>query len=292
MLKDQNNQNDSLVVIPSYNVEMQIPAQEIVNGIRDLTQAIAAFSLRLEVELEPFKDVTKGVAKAWLSRQQDLESTLEKLKPLFVALFQHSEAKKPLQEHGILPHLSTPWDRFNPESPELFPSDVMHYYSTEWDRVGDVFRANVETYEISEDAKADFRSALKCHETGLYRSSVLTLLPSAEMEFRRAFKIDPKEQAASLKELRDAVGKLPIGRVIGPVALFDLFKTLNEHMYEHVNSPDDIGRFLSDPIPNRHAAIHGHVRYDSELNSLNALIMADYIFFLISQLSKLVEASE
>ncbi len=41
-------------------------------------------------------------------------------------------------------------------------------------------------------------------------------------------------------------------------------------------------RFAQDPVPNRHAAVHGLVSYSSMQNSLNTIFMADYIFQVIS----------
>ena len=61
-----------------------------------------------------------------------------------------------------------------------------------------------------------------------------------------------------------------------------LFRRLTEHLYEHVKSEADRKRFAQDPIPNRHAAVHGLVTYSSMQNSLNAIFMAEYVFQVIS----------
>ena len=41
-----------------------------------------------------------------------------------------------------------------------------------------------------------------------------------------------------------------------------------------------------DPVPNRHAALHGRVSYASEKSSLNMLIMTDFIFDAISKVAR------
>jgi hypothetical protein len=62
----------------------------------------------------------------------------------------------------------------------------------------------------------------------------------------------------------------------------NLFRRLTKHLYENVRTEPDRQRFAQDPVPNRHAAVHGLVIYSSMQNSLNTIFMADYIFQVIS----------
>ena len=55
--------------------------------------------------------------------------------------------------------------------------------------------------------------------------------------------------------------------------IFGLFRPVAE---------EDLQRLEQDPVPNRHAAMHGYVSYSSPQNSLNAIFVADYMFRLIS----------
>ena len=54
--------------------------------------------------------------------------------------------------------------------------------------------------------------------------------------------------------------------------IFGLFSRVDE---------DDLQRVEQDPVPNRHAAMHGFVSYSSPQNSLNTIFVADYMFRLI-----------
>ena len=54
--------------------------------------------------------------------------------------------------------------------------------------------------------------------------------------------------------------------------MFGLFRRVDE---------GDLQRVGQDPVPNRHAAMHGFVSYSSPQNSLNAIFVADYMFRLI-----------
>jgi hypothetical protein len=44
---------------------------------------------------------------------------------------------------------------------------------------------------------------------------------------------------------------------------------------------ENLAKISGDSIPNRHAAIHGYVSYDSAQSSLNAIFITDYIFQVI-----------
>lgn len=239
-----------------------------------------------------FERVTRNlpqVTKALGARLQNARAVIGKLRPLIEWFALTSAAKAPLQNRGILPHRSTPWDLFNKEKPEEFPAAVLDFYSTRWDEAEAIFLSELEEREVSDDAKRAFEEALQCHRQGLYRASVLTLLPTIELEFRRAFEIEPRAKGmTSLAPLRQAVGRqVPAGASLSHIAPLRLFEVLDEHLYVNVHTQEAVEKFSRDPVPNRHAAIHGLVVYDSALNSLNAIILADYVFFIITQLSDL-----
>jgi len=47
-----------------------------------------------------------------------------------------------------------------------------------------------------------------------------------------------------------------------------------------------LARMEADPVPNRHAALHGIIVYRSFKNSLNAIFMTDYIFQVVDAVKK------
>ena len=54
-------------------------------------------------------------------------------------------------------------------------------------------------------------------------------------------------------------------------------------VFQRVGNEEDRERLKQNPVPNRHAALHGFVTYDSPQNSLNAIFIADYIFRIIGE---------
>ncbi len=68
--------------------------------------------------------------------------------------------------------------------------------------------------------------------------------------------------------------------------LFDrvMLERIREHAYEQVWTEDERERFEGDPVPNRHAAIHGRVAYSTHKHSMNMLILTDYVFRILPPL--------
>lgn len=246
-----------------------------LRGLQDSMQGIRNFFAN---DLNRITKAIGGLVASW--------------QPLVQQLVKDSEAKKVLRENGLLPHRTTPWEQFDSENPAAFPAAVRAFYNQSWDEVRAAFLADIDGYNIGEETKQAFKEAIECHSAGLYRSAILTLLPAAEMEFRRTYAIEPGKGAASLKELRKAFDILPAGVVLSHFAPIDLFDTLDAHMYEEVKSEAALQKFMADEVPNRHAAIHGLIHYKTEISSINALIMTDYVCFLISQVSEYLEAAE
>lgn len=264
--------------IPTVNISIPDAASEVraLTGhlnrqFLGMEQLIAKLRRNLSVDLDPIR--------------QSLQSLQRDLAPLLEELNRHSTAKAKLREIGLLPHATTPWRAFSEISSDDFPSICRRHYRENWGEIEREVKTEIADYMISASARQSLEDALACHGAGLYRSAVLTLLPSVEMEFRRAFEIIPGDPAASLVELRRAIKMAPAQYITSHVAPFDLFRILDNHLYATVKTPEALMRFEGDPIPNRHAAIHGLIEYTEELHSLNTIFMADYVFFLISQLA-------
>jgi hypothetical protein len=57
---------------------------------------------------------------------------------------------------------------------------------------------------------------------------------------------------------------------------------LVEHLYVNVYTEEELQKVARDAVPNRHAALHGLVPYKTFQNSMNVLIMGDFMFQVIS----------
>ena len=63
-----------------------------------------------------------------------------------------------------------------------------------------------------------------------------------------------------------------------------MLQRLRTHAYERVITADELARFERDPVPNRHAAMHGRVAYSTRKHSMNMLILTDYVFRILPPL--------
>lgn len=133
--------------------------------------------------------------------------------------------------------------------------------------------------------------ALELHEIGHYRPVVRLLFPEIERVARKELFPDWNKSLTSLKELRDAAGNHLGFSTFGSIEYsWHLFAKVSRHLYEYVNLDRvSIAKYENDPVPNRHASLHGTVVYKTVNNSLNAIIMAETMFIIISDLKKVVD---
>ena len=207
-----------------------------------------------------------------------------------------------LRKAGWIPHYTTPFDLIAEceEEPEAVRDQLTHYYEENWKYVRSQIESRLPSYQIDEEAKATLREALDAHEAGLYRCVSRVLFPEIERVFRA-------------KLFDDQIGHIPYDTLVeklvgedrslgdfmrGGLYELDIFGVLTKHikhgdesesgefiygLFQKVGSEEDRERLTQDPIPNRHAALHGLVVYSSRQNSLNVIFVADYIFRIFGQ---------
>ena len=284
------NEGDQLHKLPNFKIpNLQIIDPDVLANVRSAT---AQWQQQF-VELD---NAMKGIRKKLQSDMAPIKRALQALQAdwgsFFKEINKNNAAKLKLREAGLLPHRTTPWSTFQGEDLNAVSRITFEHYANNWDQIEKQIITELDGYQISTSAKQSFYEALACHRNRLYRPAVLTLLPSVEMEFRKAFELKAGDPGASLKELRKIIKKVPAGYVLSHVAPFDMFRVLDEHLYESVETEETLEKFQNDPVPNRHAAIHGLIEYTDVLHSLNAIIIADYVFLMISQITKYAEEQE
>ena len=262
----------------------------------DIESLVKAFRLcsgrmsgKIQEDLQPINEIYEklvSILRPFTVALSTFVLSVARFTEICAPIFLELSALDKLKEVGILPHRTTPWSEFSMDNINEFPVRVLEYYHQNWQAVASVLSKDIETYEISDSAKQYFHEALTCHGHGLYRSSILTLFPAIEMEYRSACKIKVGSPAASLLDLIEFVEVSPSSFGLRDIPAFDLFPVLVNHLYNNVKKPEDMKYFKNSPLPNRHAAIHGLIRYHTVQHSLNSIIIADYAFSLLSELSK------
>jgi hypothetical protein len=227
---------------------------------------------------------------------QSLRATVEAFRPNFQALDQGisdfirnvaaiERKSRLLSEAGFLPHVTMPdglVDECVDDVAHLSASLEKHYCDN-WPEIEDALAVRVASYLIDDEAKETFREALALHRLGHYRAVVRLLFPEIERlarsdgtlsEFARVNGWTKKPYMV----LQELAGELPLSAIeSGGYGCFVLFQRLCDHLY--INA--DPERMESDAVPNRNAALHGLVVYRSFKNSLNTLIMTDFVFQVV-----------
>jgi hypothetical protein len=192
---------------------------------------------------------------------------------------------------GWLPHHTTPWSHVDMalDDPTLVNKILEEYYSHNWRLVRNEFVRRLRKYAIDDEAKTLFRQALTAHRQGHYRLCVRALFPEIERLVRKELTL-PKRGGVivALTNALDNVGMSDIEP--GGWYAMHLFDKLETQAYASVWNDADATVAARFEAPSRHAAIHGWVAYADHRSSMNALIMADYAFGIISA-TKLNRAS-
>ena len=223
-----------------------------------------------------------------------------------VARTMHAMAEKQrisdlMVEAGWLYHQTTPLDLF--ADPEVGAKEVCdklnEYYEENWISLRVAIESQFNDYDIDDEAKATVREAIDAHGYRLYRSVCRLLFPEIERVLRTEIYGRTTGRESYKKFIESMVCDKSFHELLpGGWYDFDYLSHLMMSLKGSSNSvladkifglfrdvtESDLPRLERDPVPNRHAAMHGYVPYSSPQNSLNAIFVADYFFRLVSSL--------
>lgn len=189
-------------------------------------------------------------------------------------------------EVGWLPHYTTPFEKIEAcdWNVEKIDGILTAHYQENWEEIKKELQKQVSDYHIDEEAKNTFYESLAAHENGLYRCVCRLLFPEIERIVRYDLYSDNiTEKSKKFHDtLQELAGSISPGRM-EPHGYYGLrmYLKLTDHLYVNVRTDQDRQRVANDSVPNRHAALHGIVAYNSMKNSLNMILMADFAFQVI-----------
>ncbi|MCC8948217.1 hypothetical protein H8A97_24680 [Bradyrhizobium sp. Arg62] len=265
-------QKNALAVFP----EWQRQVSQQMQPMADLQRQMRQIALPPQHVIDQFNDAAKHFRSV-----QFLAPTAEQLE-IFKQLSELEIQKRALERIGLLPHRSMPVSLLAESDDDVLRTSLQQHYTENWERISDSIRERVNSFAIDDEAKAVMGEALEAHRNGHYRSVCRLLLPEiervarVELEGNRAGPVNMKKVMVS------AALDLPLSetRLNGYFAL-QLFDHLADHLYVHVDEKNRL-QLEQDPVPNRHAAIHGIVVYRSFWNSLNVIFMTDFAFQIMA----------
>jgi len=212
---------------------------------------------------------------------------VERFKPLSDEIARIQARLDRLEGAGWLVHRSTPLALLTGDQPaEELDARLTEHYRTHWPEVRAQIEAQFDVWDLDAESRASIGEALTAHGAGLYRACSRTLFPELERITRQRLQggalIPPN---TSQKSLRDAMGRLTLHDVEpGGLPAWVLFGKLSDHVYAHVSNPAVLTEVASDPVPNRHAVLHGLGAYATQRSSFNAIAMADFMIQVVTAL--------
>jgi hypothetical protein len=144
--------------------------------------------------------------------------------------------------------------------------------------------ARLKASRVDDEAQATFIEALEAHGLGLYRVAPRLLFPEIERLARNEFRAGRVGRMPILGDMRGKVERQEIGlSELAPreVNLFAQFERMAHHLSETILTPKKLAALTNDPLPNRHAALHGLISYRTMKSSLSALIMTEFMYRII-----------
>lgn len=244
--------------------------------------------------LQAFQEMADQLARLTSPIVKEFERQREAIQPFWDAIHKSSAECERIEGAGWLPHYTTPPELLEIEGLDavLLDQAIGRYYQTQWAEVKEAFLRRLATYDIDDEAKQTFSVAIAMHEAGFYRGTSRLLFPEFERIARKELHAGAMYTITSQDTLREEAGNLCPSEV-EPAGVYGmtLFTRLTNHLYAHTRTAADLSAIAADPVPNRHAALHGLLAYDTPKNSINMLIMADFVFQVISALKRNAAAS-
>ncbi|WP_174298624.1 hypothetical protein [Sphingomonas bacterium] len=216
------------------------------------------------------------------------EARMAPMRAYIAQLQEYEQLAGPVAAAGWLPHETTPFNLVRAHNDADTLNRAMEaYYSANWADVAAHFLRRLDTQCVDDEAKDLFRECLTAHGAKLYRMAALALFPEIERVVRIEIGWGAEQTSTSQIELRDVIGGLtPIEMQTPGWYGLHLAGKLDEHLYAKVRTPAQRRAAEQDPVPNRHAALHGYVTYASARSSFNMLVMADFVFAAVTAIKR------
>ena len=188
------------------------------------------------------------------------------------------------EELGWVVHHTLPTSLLNETSEEDLDAAILTFYKDEWQDVRKELEIDIQGYLISEDSKETMKQALQGHEAGLYRLVPRAMLPEIEAVARDQMNENVSDKI-NMREQIDSFSEFPISWMRDLTSGMSGYRAV-EYLYKRISSEAERGEVAANPIPNRHAVAHGLVPYATEKTSLNSIFLADFVFYMITELKK------
>ena len=192
-------------------------------------------------------------------------------------------------------HHSLPIDLLDNVHDDDLDEAIMAHYRAKWSDFRRETELDTNEYLVDQDTKETVIQALQAHESGLYRLVSRTLMAEIERVIRVQLRGKIVGRGLNVKEtILSEVDDLPMSSFHDLTSSTMQYEAFEGHLYEQIDDENDRSRFADNPIPNRHAALHGLVPYSSEKSSLNSIFLMDFVLQTTTQAkrARIAEAAD
>jgi hypothetical protein len=252
-------------------------------------------------------NATQSLLQGLVRAHAPLSDNLTPFSGIFESLgrmFKNSDRAKAVLDSGWVPYAGMSIEKIEADWSSHDISEFMNdLLETDWLTVREQLLWTVQNSGADQEAQDTFSEALNAFNSGYYRSVVRVVFPEIERVACQtiyggsrqdwSFKTNQAagRQNTSLGALRRALmDHLPAGMAVHADLGFALTEMLDKHLYAHVGSEkEELEKFRSNPIPNRHASQHGYLIYSSKQHAFNALSMTAFMFDCIMKVNKNIQ---
>ena len=253
-----------------------------------LSRAMSIINEQMSVSFDTlFANLTGHLERVFDS---DLTSISEQFKSLLATALRPLEVLNPpslqvAKQLGWVIHHTFPSTLLEETPEEDLDDAILNYYQAEWMGIRRTLVLDTDSYLIDEDSKGIMKQALAGHEAGLYRLIPRSMLPEIETLIRKELH-QGKPQVLNMTEEVKIFEEIPISFMRDWASGLSGYEALTQTLYEHVKTEYDQTKVAANPIPNRHATVHGLVAYAAEKTSLNSIFLADFAFDVFTKIKR------
>lgn len=272
-------QQDALAVFPALQKQMAAQMQPMA----DLQRQLQNIRLPSQSAFQQMAETAKRMQSVF---DRVARPTAQQLR-VFAQIAQTELRKRALDRIGLLPHPSTPFALLDDEAnDDELRATLQKHYIDNWIGVSQAIQERAQAFDIDDEAKGVLTEALEAHQNGHYRAVCRLLLPEIERVARVELQGNEVRNLKVEKVIGEPALSLSIGDTDPPgYYALSLYERLTEHLYVRVDATNR-AQLESDPVPNRHAAIHGLIVYSSFWHSLNVIFLTDYAFQIVTAINR------
>lgn len=190
---------------------------------------------------------------------------------------------------GRLPFRTIPYGSYIEEEErdvDRIAQRVNDYFDQEEEAILSDIQSGLASHNVDDEARETLTEAIENHRISHYRSTCRLLAPEIERVIREHVLALPMGKVVNAKELDSVIGdstfeELAIQGTHDVVVALRMMK----HWYsfiDHKQGPQAIAAVQDAPTPNRHAISHGWLPYSTPQDSLNTIILTDYLYRIVT----------